>query len=413
MSQQQIKRDDIRVFFKSTFERVGYSQVRTGRFCKTAERLHDYMAAINAEFYTPTIGKTFIQLEQRSVEDIGSRILKTDRRAIDVMNMVLAGKPITFQQKRVVRPLPGEIGNAAQVFLKHLEENVRSAPNSLRRYVCVLSPFSIYCKMKGLTLQNIDYRGIVGYIASMQNADSKTTSVLRIFFRYLYNIEILKKDYSLEIANIQPRRREKIPSFYGKDEILMIEQSIERTCPKGKRAYAIVKLASRLGLRASDIAGLEFSNMVWENNTVRLKQKKTGKIIELPLLADVGNAIIDYVKNGRPQSEHKNIFLSYTSPHRPMTSNSVSNMISKIIIEAGIDINGRKHGPHSLRHSLAYNMLSNGETLGTISNALGHSGVESTMFYMGVDIDKLLECSHPVPSVDPAFYNQRGGLLYD
>ena len=412
MSLQQIKTEDIRVFFKSTFERAGYAPSRIRRFCKTAERLHEYMVANKAELYTQVIGNQFVQMEQH-LGEIGADTVQTDRRAIEVLHLILAGEPIFLRSKRVVKLYPGEIGDMAKMFLKHCETVVRLAQGSLNRYAHVLSPFSIYCHIKGMTLWNIDYGGIVGYMASRQNADSKTASVLRIFFRYLYNRDLLQKDYSLEIVDIKPRHREKIPSFYGRDEILMIERSIERTCPKGKRNYAIVKLASRLGLRASDIAELEFSNIEWEKNIIKIRQKKTNKITELPLLADVGNAIIDYIKNGRPKDGRKSIFLSHISPHRTLTSNAISNIISTTIVNAGINIDGRRHGAHCLRHSLAYNMLNNGSTLGTISNALGHTSVESTMSYMGIDLSGLMECSLVVPPVDSSFYNQRGGLLYD
>lgn len=412
MSLQQVKTEDIRVFFKSAFEKAGYTPSRVGRFCKTAERLHEYLVANKAEFYTPELGNSFIQMEQL-LNVVGNVAIKTDRRAIEVLHLIIAGKPIFLRSKSAVKPYPGEIGDMAKMFLKHYETVFRSAPRSLDRYAYVLSPFSVYCHMKGITLQSIGYGGIVGYMSSRQNLDSKTTSVLRIFFRYLYDNSLIHKDYSQEIVDIKPRRREKLPSFYGKDEILAIERSIERSSPKGKRNYAIVKLASRLGLRASDIAELEFSNIEWEKNIIRVKQKKTGKIIELPLLADVGNAMIDYIENGRPKDDRKTIFLSYISPHRTLTSQSISNIISTIIVNAGIDIKGRRHGSHCLRHSLAYNMLDNGCTLGVISNALGHASVESTMSYMGIDIGGLMACALVVPPVAPSFYNQKGGLLYD
>lgn len=409
---QQIKVEGLRAFFKTTLRKVGYSLERIRKFCKTAERLYEYMVVREERVYTPETGLRFVHAEWSSGE-AGSAVLKTDRRAIEVLNSILAGEPIVVRRKEVVRQYPGEIGEAAMSFLKYLEAEVRSAQSSLDRYACVLSPFSTYCHMKGISLHSIDYGGIVGYMSSAQNTDSKTTSVLRIFFRHLYEADLLNKDYSLEIMNIAPKRREKIPSFYGREEILRIENGIERTCPLGKRDYAVVKLASRLGLRASDIAGLEFSNMDWEKNVITLKQKKTGRIIGLPLLADVGNAIIDYIENGRPKDERKVIFLTCSSPHRPLTSTAVSGIVSRRISNAGIDINGRRHGSHCLRHSLAYNMLDKGSTLETISNALGHSSVESTMFYMGIDISGLMDCSLAVPPVDAAFYNQRGGLLYD
>lgn len=397
---------------RSAFEKAGYVRIRVEKFCKSAERLHDYLVSNDVEYYTPDMGIQFVQMEYDSGE-IGHWTLTNDRRAIEVLNMILAGGPISFHRRTAVMSYPGEIGTAATIFLKHLETEVRSAESSLSRYGSVLSPFSIYCHMNSITLRNIDYRCIVGYLASKQNTDIKTTSVLRIFFRYLYESDQLKKDYSLEIKDIKPRHQEKIPSFYSQSEILRIEGGIERTSILGKRNYAIVKLASRLGLRASDIASLELSSIEWERNVIKLKQRKTGKYIELPLLADVGNSLIDYILNGRPDDSCSTVFLSYACPHRQMTASAISAIISKAITDAGIDINGRRHGAHSLRHSLAYNMLGKGSTLGMISNALGHASVESTMFYMGVDIGRLMDCSLAVPPVNTAFYNQGGGLLYD
>ena len=381
-------------------------------FMKTAERLHEYMVANKVEIYSPEVGNRFVQMEQSSSE-VGPTVLKTDRRAIEVLHMILAGEPIVIKKQTSVKHYPGEIGDAAEKFLKYRESELRYTQGSINRYANVLSPFSIYCNMQGITLQNIDYGGIVGYMGSSQNTDSRTASVLRIFFKYLYDKELLQKDYSLEIVDIKPRRREKIPSFYSKEEILKIENSIERTYPLGKRDFAMVRLASRLGLRASDIAGLEFTNIDWERDVIKLEQKKTGKVIELPLLAEVGNALIDYIQNGRPQDGQKRIFLSQSCPHHPMKSGAISYTVSKYISKAGIDVNGRRHGAHCLRHSLAYAMLESGSKLDTISSALGHSSVNSTMCYLGIDISGLMECSLPVPAVAPSFYNQGGGLLYD
>lgn len=409
---QQIKRDEIRVFFKSTFGQAGYTRDRIRLFCKTAERLHDYLVIQNEPFYTQEIGERFIQME-RQVGQIGNNVLKTDRRAIEVLNMILSGEPILLKVKKVIKSYPGEIGEALKKCLHYLENQVRCAPSSVSRYESVLNPFSVYCHMHGIGLQNIDYSKVVGYMSSRQNSDSKTVSVLRIFFRYLYDEGMIEKDFSRQLAVQTPRKREKIPSFYKKEEILQIENGIERATAKGKRNYAIVKLASRLGLRASDIASLEFSNIDWERDRIRLKQKKTGKNIELPLLTDVGNAIIDYIRYGRPQDTRKILFLSHISPHRPLTSSAISSIVSTCITNAGIDIDGRHRGAHSLRHSLAYNMLTGGSKLETISNALGHTSVESTMYYMGIDLAELVRCSLVVPPVDSSFYNQGGGLLYD
>lgn len=413
MSQQQVTTDNIRIFFRSAFEKAGYTKSRICRFLKTSERLHEYMTAFNISHYTPEVGAGFIQMERNSSE-FSSNIRKLDSRAIEVLDMILANVPILLRPNAVkVKTYPGEIGEASKAFLKYRETERRSAPGSIERYACVLSPFSIYCEMHGMHLGNINYGSILGYMSARQNADSKSASVLKLFFKYLYESDRLDKDYSQDIVSISPKRREKIPSFYNKDEILKIENSIERTEPKGKRNYAIIKLASRLGLRASDIAALEFSDIDWEKNIIKIRQRKTGKYVTLPLLADVGNALVDYISNGRPKDNRKVVFLSHICPRRVMSSRAVSNIVSTAIVKAGIETKGRRIGAHSLRHSLAYSMLDSGATVGSISGALGHSSVESTMVYMGIDMRMLIECALSVPQVDAAFYNQGGGLLYD
>lgn len=413
MSPQQIKTEDIRVFMKSAFLKAGFSHERVLVFCKTAERLHDYMVANGVGFYTPEIGRLFVQMEFDFRANRTSMI-RVDKRAIEVLNMILTGEPIANHVcTKVEKPYPGEIGETVKNYYKHLRSEGRLSESSIRSYSYVLSPFSCYCQMKGISLQDIVYADIVGFIMSEQNTNNRTTYVLRAFFKYLYMSNLLGKDFSLDIQTIKPRHTEKIPSFYKKDEILQLESSIDRNSPIGKRNYAIVKLASRLGLRSSDIALLKFSNIDWEQNIIRLKQDKTGKLIELPLLADVGNALIDYIQNGRPTDDHKIVFLTHLFPHKPLTRGAIYTIVSSKISNAGLDIKGRRHGPHSLRHSLAYNMLGNGSTLGIISNALGHTSVESTMYYLGVDIGRLMECSLAVPPVNVEFYNQRGGLLYD
>ena len=344
MSPQQIKAQDIRVFMKSAFMKAGFSHERVLVFCKTAERLHDYMVTNGIEFYSPEIGRLFIQMEF-DFRANRTCMIRVDKRAIQVLNMILTGEPIANHVcKKEEKPYPGEIGDAVKNYYKHLRSEGRLSECSIKSYSYVLSPFSCYCQTKGISLQNIVYADIIGFIMSDQNTNNRSTYVLRAFFKHLFMNNQLEKDFSQDIQTIKPRHTEKIPSFYKKDEILQLENSIGRNSPMGKRNYAIVKLASRLGLRSSDIALLEFSNIDWEQNVIRLKQNKTGKLIELPLLADVGNALIDYIQNGRPTDEQKIVFLTQLFPHKPLTRGAIYTIVSSTISNAGLDIKGRRHG---------------------------------------------------------------------
>ena len=104
-----------------------------------------------------------------------------------------------------------------------------------------------------------------------------------------------------------------VEEFHAVLDTLGIENSIARSNAVGKRNYAMTLLASRLGLRASDIANLQFGEIDWDNNLLTITIQKTRKVIQLPLLAEVGNSIVDYLKNGRPKSSLDQVFLSVSS----------------------------------------------------------------------------------------------------
>ena len=171
-------------------------------------------------------------------------------------------------------------------------------------------------------------------------------------------------------------------------------------------------LASRLGLRGSDIVNLNLNNLDWENNVIRLTQQKTGQEVILPLLTEVGNALAEYLRYVRPQSNIKTVFLSLSPPIRPLSIGTFRCILVEYFREAGVKFQEKHHGPHSLRHSLASRMLENGISMPVISEALGHSTTETTLSYLKIDINALLRCSLSVPPVSDDFYNQKGGVLY-
>ena len=207
-------------------------------------------------------------------------------------------------------------------------------------------------------------------------------------------------------------KHEKVPSFFTADEVRAIETSIDRSSGVGKRNYAMLLLASRLGLRASDIAYLKFSNIDWEKNEIRLVQYKTGNPVSLPLLNDVGSAIIDYLKYGRFKSESQQIFISSRAPYVPANKSIVCSAIQEVIKKSEVKTDGRRHGPHSLRRSLASCLLKNEVPMPVISEALGHVKTDTTMTYLRIDLTSLMKCALAVPPIEDDFYTQKGGAFY-
>ena len=155
---------------------------------------------------------------------------------------------------------------------------------------------------------------------------------------------------------------------------------------------------------------MQFEDILWDKNLIHLEQYKTGKPVTIPLLPETGNAIIDYLKNDRPKSELRNIFLRLTPPYLALTTHQVRNIVTEYIQKAGVDRMDpyRKKGPHALRHSLAGRLLEKNTPLPIISSILGHASSESTAFYLGIDYTSLEQCALDVPECSA--YVGRGNL---
>ena len=172
-------------------------------------------------------------------------------------------------------------------------------------------------------------------------------------------------------------------------------------------------LAARLGMRASDISGLELKSILWSINTISFKQFKTGETVVLPLPAEVGEAIIDYIKYARPVAESRFVFLYNKYPNASISPNTVSVLVSTAIRKSGIDVGERRHGSHVLRHTLAGLLLKNKTPLPVISELLGHTSIQSSMCYLRIDIESLRQCAlDDIPPVPESFYTQKGGAFY-
>jgi integrase len=153
-------------------------------------------------------------------------------------------------------------------------------------------------------------------------------------------------------------------------------------------------LAARLGLRASDITNLKFSSINWEKNEINLVQQKTNVSVKLPLLKDVGEAIINYVQNGRPNVKDAYVFIRENRPYIKLSGSSLHMIVDGYLKRAKIKIPaGQKHGPHALRHSLATLLLENNIPISTIKEILAHKSSETTKIYLKVAEKQLLQCA--------------------
>lgn len=162
--------------------------------------------------------------------------------------------------------------------------------------------------------------------------------------------------------------------------------------PLGKRDQAMILLALRLGVRRSDIVGLKFSNINWQNDTITFMQQKTKVPVTLPLLTDVGNALMDYILDSRVNSDADEIFLRGHAPYKAMKPGSASKVSLKYLSEFNSDDCPEK-GFHILRRTAATKLFENNVSSSIISASLGHSNPDSVDVYISTDSKKMRKCA--------------------
>jgi integrase len=347
------------------------------------------MTENSISLYSSDIGERYLlTVTQR----VASSTAKSRRRNIHILSDYLENVSIA---KRIVHlveyPLPGEIGKVSLVFLQSLT-SLRRSESTVREHRRLLSYFISSMALKSkVGVNEIEEQDVLSFIGSAQCCKDGHYYTMRLFCRFLYEQKYIDRNLEYVLRRKRFPVREKLPSVYNPEKIRQIETSVELSSPVGKRDYAILLLASRLGLRASDICELKFSNVDWDENKIILTQYKTGRRIELPLLAPIGEAIVNYLKYARPVSGLPEIFLTAVAPYCPMTHIGLNSIITRIMRASGVDISQRRFGPHSMRHSLAGQLLKNGIPLPVISETLGHE----------------------VPIVNSKFYEQKGGVFYE
>lgn len=400
---------------------LSYAPKTVDRYRQIWKQIRAYMAAHRIVLYDQRVEERLLchQYGRRSLKEIPY----TERTFYHGVKMLTefsqSGKinlPVRPHKKPIL--FNGPLGELMTTFMHHKRVEERLSIIRLSCYQRHLSEFLTYCQEHQInTIADVDLRVILLYLGQL---NPRTTpvymaiSALRGLLRYAFEQKLLQVDYAKKIPRYKRAHQPKLPSVYAKEEVEKLIASVDRSSPTGKRNYAIILLSARLGLRASDIARLRFEHLHWPTSTISIQQWKTGRDVTLPLLSDVGNAIVDYLRYARPSSEEAQVFLTARPPYGPFpTSNVVTHVVQRAFKKAGISIHGKKFGPHALRHSLASRMLEERTVLPVISEVLGHQSSESTRYYLRIDLKSMQQCILEVPAVASDFYEQKGGMFYE
>lgn len=394
-------------------EKMGYSESRVSQYHAAWNHLKVFMSEHAEVYFTASVAEKFIydMIGDGSFNDF-KPWEKQIVACVNTLTEFMETNSLKFRRSKIFRELNGPVGFTMQKYISHRKEyGIALATGDEYRYH--LSQFITYLNANSIVLvEEINKYIIINYANSMgfasPNTRHRNLSVLKGYLRFLYENSLTETDLSRTVPKCKQVRQPKLPSIYSMAEVEKLISAIDRSSPKGKRDYAMILVTTRLGLRATDVCDLRFNSLQWEQNLIVLKQNKTGEMIELPLLAEIGEAIIDYLKYGRPESELPYVFLHVIPPYDRLNRSTLHSIVCKYMRLAGIKFEGtRKHGPHALRHSLAGILLEKKTPVSVISEVLGHRSTESTRFYLRIDINTLRQCALEVPPISTSFYNGR------
>ena len=218
---------------------------------------------------------------------------------------------------------------------------------------------------------------------------------VRSFLRFAAAGGLIDRGVLETVPAARSVRQARVPSVWDPADVTKVLEVIDRGNPSGKRDHAIVLLICRLGLRAVDVKRLRFADLDWPANQVSVAQAKTGRRVDLPLLKDVGWAIIDHVRDGRPQSDCPYVFVRHTAPIGPFSDQDhLHQILVKHARTAHVPLGEqRRHGMHSLRHTLATRLMEDGTPVERIADILGHQSVQSTGVYLKSSLRLLAQCA--------------------
>jgi len=303
--------------------------------------------------------------------------------------------------------MPVAMQKSLNDYKKYCDEERYLSPDTVNEYLRQVGMFLDFLGKRAVSNFNqIRPEDLSDFVYTLSRYRRKTVativSCVRVYLRFLFYKGRLNQDLSGKLPSVCFPQQATIPSVWDKELLTRLLGRIDRYSPRGKRDYAILLLACRLGVRSSDIRALTLDHIDWVAETITFTQVKTGRPLRLPLTDEVGNALIDYIKSARPKTQYREVFLRSTPPFKPFSKNDRLYHIVKYWRQlAGIRFRTpQRHGLHSLRHSLATHLLEDGVPFFVIADILGHASTSSTMIYAKASVETLRQVALPAKEVE-------------
>jgi len=217
----------------------------------------------------------------------------------------------------------------------------------------------------------------------------------RAFLRFLTGRGLVADGLVGAVPSVRQWRHASLPSYLSAEDLAAVFACNAAATHVGRRDRAILMLLARLGLRSCEVSSLRLDDIRWHDGLVLVRLAKSRRERALPLPADVGAAVASYLRDGRPPSRFREVFLAVCAPHKALTPSAVSAVVTSALRRAGVSCAHR--GAHVLRHTAATHMVRAGATFKEVADVLGHARIETTAIYAKLDVDTLAAVALPWP----------------
>jgi site-specific recombinase XerD len=378
-----------------------YTHRTLNRYKRVWERLTEFAhAQACANEYSRDLALRF---EQAHGLREGERLHKGERWRLHLVfgikvldDFARTGTIARFSVETTGLRIPVGMHKPLREYEQYARERRHLRRSSLAERMHCIAVFLDFLRSRGLdSLDRLQVDDISAFIQSRSVWKPKTVSReashLRQFLQFLFMRDIVRRDFSTALPTIRLAKLATVPSVWDPELVARLLGAVDRSSPKGKRDYAILLLAARLGMRLGDIKNLKLDELRWTSATIEIEQSKTGVPLVLPLSEEVGSALIDYLRAGRPAVAHRQVFLSLTPPFDPFCERDhLYRVVSNWRELAGIKFRTRqRQGLHSLRHTLATRLLRADTPFHVISAVLGHASPTTTFIYAKADVETL------------------------
>ncbi len=324
-------------------------------------------------------------------KDVLRKIAEEARNPVrQMLRLALEGR-VTIERKRKSFPFEAE----APGFLRYLQEERGLRPATIYHYIHRLHGFGDYLQRQRVkSLAELSPALLASFVIDAAPKLGRTSrrdlcGIVRVFLRYCHRERVIAQDLSSAVEMPQTYRLADVPRSITWDEVRRMLEAVDRRTIRGRRDYAILLLLVTYGLRAHEVAKLTLEDIDWTRERLQIPERKAGHWTAYPLASVVAEALIEYLRAGRPKTKDRHVFFRVLAPRTPIRNSAVSQTVAFYLHKAGVQV--RRAGAHTLRHTCVQRLIDAEFPLKTIGDYVGHRNPQSTEIYSKVAIAALRE----------------------